>query len=93
MKSRILFIVLLIHLNAFGQHFLPIQHDTIKASHQEFNCVLVNLYRDGKDSNGWHADNEPELGKNPAIASLSLGATRRFDLKHNTTKEKISINL
>lgn len=58
-----------------------------------FNSVLLNLYRTGNDSNGWHADNEPELGKNPIIASLSLGATRRFDLKHNTTKEQHSFHL
>jgi len=57
------------------------------ASGQSFNCVLANLYRDGKDSNGWHADNERELGINPVIASISLGAARRFDLKHNTTGE------
>jgi alkylated DNA repair dioxygenase AlkB len=54
-------------------------------SGESFNCVLANLYRDGKDSNGWHADNERELGINPVIASISLGAARRFDLKHNTT--------
>jgi len=53
-------------------------------SGESFNCVLANLYRDGKDSNGWHADNEKELGRNPVIASISLGAARRFDLKHNT---------
>ena len=53
-----------------------------------FNCVLVNYYRNGNDSNGWHADNEKELGINPVIASLSLGATRRFDLKHLTTGER-----
>jgi alkylated DNA repair dioxygenase AlkB len=48
-----------------------------------FNSVLINYYRDGKDSMGWHADNEPELGKNPMIASLSLGSARDFVLKHN----------
>jgi alkylated DNA repair dioxygenase AlkB len=47
----------------------------------KFNCVLCNLYRDGKDSMGWHADNEPELGAAPVIASISLGAERRFQLK------------
>jgi alkylated DNA repair dioxygenase AlkB len=46
-----------------------------------FNSVLLNLYRDGRDSMGWHADDEPELGSAPAIASLSLGATRRFRLR------------
>lgn len=46
-----------------------------------FNSVLLNLYRDGRDSMGWHRDDEPELGEVPLIASLSLGATRRFLLK------------
>jgi alkylated DNA repair dioxygenase AlkB len=59
----------------------------------QLNSVLINLYRDGNDSNGWHADNEPELGRNPIIASLSFGATRRFDLRHSTTKEKLSLEL
>jgi alkylated DNA repair dioxygenase AlkB len=48
---------------------------------QDFNCVLCNLYRDGRDAMGWHADNEPELGLEPLIASISLGAPRRFQLK------------
>ncbi|MET0893602.1 MAG: alpha-ketoglutarate-dependent dioxygenase AlkB [Pseudoxanthomonas sp.] len=48
----------------------------------EFNSVLANLYRDGRDCMGWHADNERELGMCPVIASLSLGGTRRFVLKH-----------
>jgi alkylated DNA repair dioxygenase AlkB len=50
----------------------------------QFTTVLLNQYRDGKDSNGWHADNEKELGPNPIIASLSFGAERIFQLKHNT---------
>jgi alkylated DNA repair dioxygenase AlkB len=48
-----------------------------------FTTVLLNLYRDGKDSNGWHADNEKELGTNPVIASVSFGTERIFQLKHN----------
>ena len=48
----------------------------------DFNSVLANLYRDGRDAMGWHSDSEPELGARPMIASLSLGATRRFVLKH-----------
>ncbi|MBI4855097.1 MAG: alpha-ketoglutarate-dependent dioxygenase AlkB [Acidobacteria bacterium] len=47
-----------------------------------FNSILANLYRNGKDSMGWHSDNEKELGLNPIIASLSFGATRCFQLKH-----------
>ena len=46
-----------------------------------FNSVLLNLYRDGRDSVAWHSDDEPELGEEPVIASLSLGATRVFQLK------------
>ena len=47
-----------------------------------FNSVLANLYRDGTDAMGWHSDAEPELGPAPVIASISLGAMRRFALKH-----------
>jgi alkylated DNA repair dioxygenase AlkB len=47
-----------------------------------FNAVLCNLYRNGADSMGWHSDDEKELGPNPVIASLSLGAVRKFKLKH-----------
>ena len=60
---------------------------------QTFNSVFLNLYRNGQDSMGAHQDNEPELGKNPTIASLSLGATRRFTLKHIQTKQTHNINL
>ena len=63
------------------------------AAASEFNSVLLNLYRDGNDSMGWHADDEPELGKNPIIASLSLGDSRIFQLKHKTTKEKKELEL
>ena len=49
-----------------------------RSSGSGFNSVLLNAYRDGSDSMGWHADNEPELGQYPHIASISLGATRRF---------------
>jgi alkylated DNA repair dioxygenase AlkB len=58
-----------------------------KITGYEFNICLVNFYRDGSDSNGWHADNEKELGRNPAIASISLGQERFFHLRHNENKE------
>ena len=51
-----------------------------------FNSVLLNYYRDCHDSMGFHSDNEPELGRNPVIASLSLGETRTFVLKHKSNK-------
>ncbi len=47
-----------------------------------FNSVLLNLYRNGQDSVAWHSDDEPELGQNPVIASISLGAARRFQFRH-----------
>ncbi len=64
------------------------------ASGHTFNCVLLNYYRDGRDKMGWHADDEKELGHNPVIASVSFGATRRFDFKHKVQREeKFSLDL
>lgn len=57
-----------------------------KELHISFTSCLANLYRDGKDSNGWHADDEKELGKHPIIASLSFGQDRVFHLKHKKDK-------
>ena len=59
----------------------------------EFNSVLVNYYRDGNDKVGWHRDDEPELGATPTIASLSLGATRRFKFRHLETQQVVPIDL
>lgn len=63
------------------------------ASGTRFNSVLANLYRDGQDSMGWHQDNEPELGRNPVIASLNLGDSRRFVLKHKHNGERRQLDL
>ena len=57
-------------------------------SDYNFNTLLINLYRNGDDSNGWHADNERELGVNPIIASVSFGEERPFHFKHRTIKEE-----
>lgn len=64
----------------------------VDTQHQ-FNRALVNYYRDGNDSVDWHADDESELGVEPVIASVSLGASREFQLRHNTTKERVKIVL
>ncbi len=61
---------------------INIKQDLEAYSGSHFNSVLANLYRDQNDSVSWHADDEAELGANPTIASLSLGATREFQLKH-----------
>ncbi len=58
------------------------------AAEAPFNCALCNWYRNGQDSVGWHADNEPELGLNPTIASYSFGATRRFLIKPKRGKHR-----
>ena len=58
-----------------------------------FNSTLANLYRDGQDAMGWHADDEPELGINPTIASINLGETRIFKFKHRATNERYDLPL
>jgi alkylated DNA repair dioxygenase AlkB len=68
----------------FSDCLTSIKNKIEKEVNTEFNSCLLNLYRDGNDSNGWHADNEKQLGINPVIASLSLGAERFFHLKHKT---------
>lgn len=57
------------------------------------NSVLGNYYKNGQDYMGWHADNEPELGTNPIIMSISLGAERTLKFRHNRTKEQRAIEL
>lgn len=58
-----------------------------------FNGVLVNYYRDGRDHLGWHSDDELINGSEPLIASISLGAERRFDLRHRESGEVVSTPL
>ena len=70
--------------HAWNPLLQKIKSQVERVSETKFTTVLLNQYRDGKDSNGWHADNEKELGINPIIASVSFGAARVFQLKHNT---------
>jgi alkylated DNA repair dioxygenase AlkB len=71
-----------------------IKNEVEEVVNENFTTVLLNLYRDGKDSNGWHADNEKELGRNPVIASVSFGTERAFHLQHNSIPEaKLKITL
>ena len=77
-----------------SKSLLDIEQKLEAYTNETFTTVLLNLYRDGQDSNGWHADNEKELGVNPVIASVSLGASRFFHLKHNTDKsQKLKLEL
>lgn len=59
----------------------------------QFNAVLLNWYRTGEDKMGWHADNEAELGFSPTIASISLGAVRKFKIRENSTKQVTDLPL
>ena len=69
----------------------------LQLSGRRFNSVLLNLYRDGQDHISWHTDNEPELGKNPVIASVNFGESRRFLLRRHEKErqplEKIELLL
>jgi len=60
---------------------------------ERFNSVMCNLYRDGSDSVAWHADDEPEFGGDPVIASMSFGATRRFVVRDNAQKTRTTWDL
>lgn len=72
---------------------LDLKQKIEKQSQTQCNCVLVNYYRNGADSVGWHADDETQLGDQPVIASLTLGGVRPFDLKHQTDKTLSKIRL
>ncbi len=71
----------------FTKDLLYIKNRIQKACMVNFTSCLLNLYRDGQDSNGWHADNEKELGTNPVIASVSFGEERWFHFKHKINKD------
>ncbi|KGG15117.1 MULTISPECIES: alpha-ketoglutarate-dependent dioxygenase AlkB family protein [unclassified Prochlorococcus] len=77
----------------FPDWFTPLLKDVQNYCKTEFNGCLLNLYRDGQDYMGWHADNEYELDKSKPIASLSLGAKRDFFLKHKHSLEKHCIEI
>ncbi len=66
----------------WSPELLTIKKAIERSTALKFNSVLLNLYRDGNDSMGWHQDNEKSLGRNPAIASVSFGSSRHFKLKH-----------
>jgi alkylated DNA repair dioxygenase AlkB len=68
--------------------FIPLLDRVNKGCDSTFNGCLLNLYRDGEDRMGWHADDEPEIDQQQPIASLSLGATRDFCMRHRLEQER-----
>jgi len=73
------------------EDLIMIREKIYKELNIDFNSVLVNYYRDGKDSMGWHSDNERELGPNPTIASISLGSERDLVFRNKINKEVLPI--
>lgn len=83
---------LLMRPSAWSPVMLEIKSAIEASLGRNFNSALLNFYRTGLDSMGWHRDNEPELGSTPTIASVSLGAARRFKIRHYFDKE-LAVNL
>ena len=77
----------------FSEILREIRNRCAEVTNTQFNSALVNFYRNGQDGVGWLSDNEACNGPEPTIASVSLGATRRFDLRHRETGETIKIQL
>lgn len=75
------------------KELLELKTFTEKASGENFNSCLLNLYHTGEEGMAWHSDGEADLKKNGAIASLSFGAERKFAFKHKQTNEKIELKL
>ena len=85
---------LLMTPQAWSPSLLEIKKRVEALAAVEFTSVLLNFYRNERDSMGWHRDNEKELGQNPVIGSVSFGATRRFDFRHYFEKSlKSSVDL
>jgi alkylated DNA repair dioxygenase AlkB len=74
----------------FGATMMIIKNKLEAFTHCQFNTALLNLYRTGTDSMGWHRDNEKELGPTPIIASISFGAVREFQFRHYQTKNHLT---
>ena len=84
---------LTIHPLPWTPLLLAIKAAVESASAYTFNSVLLNYYRDGRDSMGMHSDNEPALRRNPVVASVSFGATRTFILRHKASKQTLKLDL
>lgn len=75
------------------EELITLRHKVETISSTKFNSCLLNLYHDGEEGMSWHSDDEKSLGENTCIASVSLGAERKFYFKHKKTKETSFITL
>ena len=78
------------HPNAWTPELLAVKEDIEKTTKTKYNAVLLNLYVNGESSVGWHSDDEPELGNQPVIASLSLGAERKFSFRSKLDHSQVN---
>jgi alkylated DNA repair dioxygenase AlkB len=81
------------HAQIWTPELLALKQIVEEKSQQNFNTCLLNLYHHGKESMGWHSDNESELEEAACIASMSFGAERKFKFRHNKSKTTITLNL
>ncbi|QBE63674.1 alpha-ketoglutarate-dependent dioxygenase AlkB family protein [Pseudoduganella lutea] len=81
------------HPLPFTPLLLEIRRAVEDATGKRYNSVLLNCYRNERDSMGFHSDDEPELGAEPAIASVTFGATRTFILKHRKLAKTVKLDL
>ena len=77
----------------WNETLITLKNIVASITNEKYNACLLNLYHNGEEAMGWHCDNEKEIVANSSIASLSIGATRKFSFKHKVTKETISIQL
>jgi len=84
---------LTIHPHPWTPLLLSIKAAVESVSGYTFNSVLLNYYRDERDSMGMHSDDEPALGRNPVVASVTFGATRTFILRHKRSKQTLKLDL
>ena len=77
----------------WNEELLQLKNKVEEECGEQFNSCLLNLYHNGSEGMGWHCDDEKELKPNGAIASLSLGATRKFVFKHKVSREKVRLQL
>lgn len=81
------------HAHPWTQSLRHLKSLSEKLTGATYNSCLLNLYHDGSEGMGWHSDDEPSITRDSAIASLSLGAERKFSFKHKRTKETVSLTL
>ena len=81
------------HPAAWSDDLLDLRDRVTRVTQLETNSVLLNYYRNGNDSVAWHSDNEPDLGTDPSIVSISLGCARTFEIRHKQSRSSKRITL